>query len=141
MTCQTIYTLSGDFENLMNKAIKLFLLSRYMCTWNMWKVCLQTFRNNSIRWKLAYVLRNLRTSRVNNSRNPGIKRAKFSGYCFYMKTNISRNFQICISVPLKSSQPSACGISWFKLNTWTFGLGLMLRCLWLPSFTLLRPFS
>ena len=28
-----------------------------------------------------------------------IKNAKFSGYCFYMNTNIKRDFQICISVP------------------------------------------
>ena len=28
------------------------------------------------------------------------KNAKFSGYCFYMDTNIWGDFQICISVPL-----------------------------------------
>ena len=61
-------------------------------TWDMWKVCLQTFRNNRTCWKLAYFLRNLQTSRDKN--------AKFSGYCFYMNTNIKGHFQICISVPL-----------------------------------------
>ena len=30
-----------------------------------------------------------------------IKNAKFSGYYFYMNTNIQRYFQICISLPLK----------------------------------------
>ena len=28
------------------------------------------------------------------------KKAKFSGYCFYMEPSIQLNFQICISVPL-----------------------------------------
>ena len=44
---------------------------------------------------------NLENSRANNSRILRIKNAKFSGYCFYMNTNIQRDFQICISVPLK----------------------------------------
>ena len=30
-----------------------------------------------------------------------IKDSKFSGYCFDMNANILRDFQICISVPLK----------------------------------------
>ena len=59
-----------------------------MRTWDMWKVCLQTLRNNGICWKLAYFLGNLRTSRANNSRILRIKNAKFSGYCFYMNANI-----------------------------------------------------
>ena len=29
-----------------------------------------------------------------------IENAKFSGHCFYMKTNIEKDFRICISVPL-----------------------------------------
>ena len=66
-------------------------------TWDMWKVCLQTFRNNRINF-----LRNLQTSRASNSRILKIKNAKYSGYCFYMNTNIYRDFQICISVPLTS---------------------------------------
>ena len=65
----------------------------------MWKVCLQTFENNRIRQKLAYFLRHLETSRVNNSRILWIKKAKFSGNCFNMNTNIERDF--CISVPLR----------------------------------------
>ena len=69
-------------------------------TWDMWKVCLQTFRNNRIRKKLAYFLRNLQTSRINNLRIPRVKKTKFSGYCFYMNTKISGDFQICISIPL-----------------------------------------
>ena len=65
----------------------------------MWKLCLQTFGNNRIRQKLAYFLRHLETSWVNNSRILWIKKAKFSGYCFNMNTNIWRDF--CISVPLR----------------------------------------
>ena len=38
--------------------------------------------------KLAYFVRNLQTSRANNSRILMIKNAKFSGYCFYMNANI-----------------------------------------------------
>ena len=40
------------------------------------------------------------TLRVNNSRIPRTKNAKFSEYYFYLNTNIYRGFQICISVPL-----------------------------------------
>ena len=47
---------------------------------------------------MAYFLRNLQTSRVNKWRVFKIKNAKFSGYCFYMNTNIT-DLQICISVP------------------------------------------
>ena len=58
-----------------------------MRTWVMWKVCLQTWRNNKICWKLAYFFKNLQISRTNNSRILKIKNAKFSGYCFYLNTN------------------------------------------------------
>ena len=50
--------------------------------------------------KLAYILRNLQTSRAINSRILRIGNVKFSGYCFNMNTHIQRDFQICISVPL-----------------------------------------
>ena len=46
----------------------------------------------------AYLLRNLQTLRVNNSRILRIKNAKFLGYCFYMGTNIKGDLQICMSV-------------------------------------------
>ena len=45
-------------------------------------------------------LTNLHTLRVNNSIILRIQNAKCSEYCFYMNTNIERDFQICISVPL-----------------------------------------
>ena len=48
---------------------------------------LQTFRNNRIRYKLAYFIRNLETSLVNHSKIIWIKNVKFSGYCFYMNIN------------------------------------------------------
>ena len=51
-------------------------------------------------FKLAYFLRNLHISRANNLRILTIKNAKISRLCFYMNTNIQRDFQICISVPL-----------------------------------------
>ena len=47
-------------------------------------------------------LRKIQTLRVNNSRILRIQNATFSGYHFYMNTNIWRDFQICISVPLKT---------------------------------------
>ena len=71
-----------------------------MRTWDTRTVCLQTFRNNRIRKKLAYFLRNLQTPRANISRILRIKNAKFWGFCFYVNTNILGDFQICISVPL-----------------------------------------
>ena len=37
---------------------------------------------------------------VNNSRIVWIKNTKFSGYYFYINTDIYRDFQICISVPV-----------------------------------------
>ena len=42
---------------------------------------------------------NKQTLRVNNSRIPRIKNAKFSEYYFYMNWNIQKNFQTFISVP------------------------------------------
>ena len=73
-----------------------------MRTWGMWKVCFQAFRNNRLCSKFAYFLRDLQTLQANNSRILRIKIAKFSGYYFYMNTNILEDFQICISVPLRS---------------------------------------
>ena len=97
-----------------------------MHTGGMWKVCLRALRNNSICQKLAYFLRNFKTSRVNNSRILRIKNAKFSGYYFYMNANISWDFQICICVPVifqklinytKSSSfhDAAAGLSYFLI--------------------------
>ena len=40
-----------------------------------------------------------------NSRILRIKNAKFSGYCFYINTNMELDFQICISVPLRWRHP------------------------------------
>ena len=51
-----------------------------MRAYDMWKVWLQTFKNDRISSKLAHSLRNLQNSRANNSRIPWI--------CFYMDTNI-----------------------------------------------------
>ena len=62
----------------------------YKRTWDMWKVCLQTFRSNRICLKkLAYFLKNLQTSRTNNSKVLRNKNANFSGY-LYERKNIGR---------------------------------------------------
>ena len=49
---------------------------------------------------LAYFLRKIKTSRVNNSKIVTIKNAKFSGYYFYMNLNIWGDFQIFTNIPL-----------------------------------------
>ena len=72
-----------------------------MHTLDMHNVYLQTYRNNRIRKKVAYFLRKIQTSGANNSRILRIQNAEFSGYYFYMNTNIWRDFQICINAPLK----------------------------------------
>ena len=64
--------------------------------------CLQIYRNNRIRSKVAYFLRKIQTLRVNNSRILTIKNAKFSGHYFCMNLNIWGDFQICISVTLSN---------------------------------------
>ena len=52
---------------------------------------------------MTLLLRNLQTSRTNDSRILRIKNAKFSWYYyFYVNKNIQENSQICISVPLIS---------------------------------------
>ena len=63
-------------------------------TWDMWKNCLQLFRNNKI-CKLTYFLRYLETSRADHTRILKITNVKFSGFCFYMNTNISSNLHYC----------------------------------------------
>ena len=72
-----------------------------MRTWNMWKACLQTFRNNRIRQKLSYFLRNLQDSRSHDSKILRIKKAKFSGYCFEHK-HIGRLSNL-LGAPLKKT--------------------------------------
>ena len=50
----------------------------------------------------SYICKNIsQILRVNNSRILRIKNAKFSWYYYYMNWNISKDFQICISVLLK----------------------------------------
>ena len=53
------------------------------------------------------LLRDLQTSQVNSSTILRIKNAKFSVYRFYMNANIQGDFQICISVPLKTVRVKA----------------------------------
>ena len=64
--------------------------------------------------------------RANNSRTFSIKNAKFSGYYFYMNLSIWRNFQICISVPLRFLLRCTCfvffnifsSIIWVQYADW-----------------------
>ena len=86
-----------------------------MRTLDLRNVCFQTYRNNRIRLKVAYFLRKMQTLRVNNSWILRIQNVTFLGYYFYMITNIWRDFQICISIPLsiaslktKSWEVKAC---------------------------------
>ena len=92
-----------------------------MRSWDMWKVCLQTFRNNSICWNLAYFLGNLLALRANNSTILKIKNAKFSGYWFYTNTNVKGDLQIYlqISLPLtilQNSQENTCARVSFSIK-------------------------
>ena len=48
------------------------------------------------------LFKKIQTLRANNWRTHRIHYAKFSGYYFYINTNIYRDFQICISVPVSS---------------------------------------
>ena len=50
--------------------------------------------------KISLLCKKLTNFTGNNSRILRIKNAKFREYCFYMKTNIKEDFQICISAPL-----------------------------------------
>ena len=86
-----------------------------MRTWDRWNVCLQTLRN-----KLAYFLRNLQTSRANNSRILGIKNAKFWGYCYYINTNMqgvmSMNFSLILAIEFPKKKSYGSSENWkFKL--------------------------
>ena len=76
--------------------LKIFYFLRYAQL----RYVKRLFTNIQKQQKLAYFLRNLTTSRENNSRIIEIKNVKFSGYCFYMNTNVQEDFQICFSVPL-----------------------------------------
>ena len=91
---------------------------------HMQNVCLQTYRNNRIHWKVAYFLRTIQTLRANNSRILSIKNAEFWGYYFYMNANILRDFQICISVPLICLWCIIRFENWFKQLTiwWIFSI-------------------
>ena len=63
--------------------------------------------------KTSLPLKKFTNSRANTSRILRIKNVKFSGYCFYMNTNMLRDFKICISVPL--SVASLQGF-WIEVN-------------------------
>ena len=50
--------------------------------------------------KISLLFNKFTNFTANNSIILRIRNAKISGYCFYMNTNIKRDFQICFSVPL-----------------------------------------
>ena len=62
--------------------------------------------------KSSLLFRKIQTLGVKNLRTLRIQNAKFSGHYFYMYTNIRRDFQICISVPLKTNETH---VSWHVL--------------------------
>ena len=86
------------------RIITPFIFFKYADFLNIQNVCLQIYRNNRIREKVAYFLRKIQTLQANNSRILKIQNAKFSGYYVYMNTNIWRDFQICISAPVRQRQ-------------------------------------
>ena len=49
--------------------------------------------------KISLLFKEFTNLPANKSRILRAKNAKFSGYCFYINTNIEGYFQICISVP------------------------------------------
>ena len=75
-------SLSSHENNMSKIHIKTPFTFWDMRTWDMWNVCLQILRNNRIRWKLAYFLRNLRASLENDSRIFTIKKTKFFDIIF-----------------------------------------------------------
>ena len=98
----------------------------------------------------------MQTLRVYNSRIYRIKNAKFSGYYFYMNTNIEGDFWICISVPLKSGEARALRKQKFKVKKiilfLLFGKStfvtkhhttpkVFVRRLFVPSNTIKKPIS
>ena len=70
-----------------------------MCTWDMWQVCLQTFRNNRIRLKLAFFLKNLQTSRSNNSRIFNRIQMNFFGAAHGWGGKMALSSKICHTYP------------------------------------------
>ena len=59
--------------------------------WDMRKVCLQAFRNNGIREKLAYFSKNLQILRASNSRIPRVKNGiNFTELFLYEHKHIGR---------------------------------------------------
>ena len=53
-----------------------------MHMWGMWKVCLQTLKNNRIRWKLAYFLKDLQISGKKTPEFIGLRKRNFQGIVF-----------------------------------------------------------
>ena len=84
-------------------------------------VCLQAYRNNRMLKRSAYYLRKIQTLRANNSRILSIQNAKFSGYHFSINTDIWRDFQICISVPLRIWEITVFQDSVIILMHWDYG--------------------
>ena len=76
---------------------------------------------------MACIFKKIRTLRANNSRILSIQNAKFSGYHFSINANIWRDFQICISVPLRTWEITV--FSGFR----KFSNALRLRYLWVKT--------
>ena len=80
---------------------------------------------------------------MNNSRVLRFQNAKFSGYHFYMNTNICRDFQICISVPLNGviyilKPKSIKSANVFKERKWIIFFFTVVFCLMIHNIYLKR---
>ena len=78
------------------------------------------FTNIEKQWttlKSSLLFKKMKTLRENSPRNLTIQNVKFSGYYFYMITNIWSDFQICVSVPssqkLLQTQQMIFSQQWF----------------------------
>ena len=79
---------------------KIFPFLRYV-HFRYAKCLFKNIQKDEIRLKVAYFLRTIQTLQANNSRILRIQNATFLGYYSFMNTNIWRDFEICICVPLK----------------------------------------
>ena len=80
------------FESNMFDFLKLFKCWNTCLIFSLMCVFCGLLFSKSIIWWNFFVVFSVKIFRIKN--------ARFSGYCFYMNTNICGDLQICISVPL-----------------------------------------
>ena len=72
--------------------------------------------------KISLLFKKFTILRANDSRIIRIKNAKFLGYYFHTNTNVLRDFQICISVPLNIKRRFHFHVATHVICTWSFKL-------------------